>query len=254
MKMKNVQKITFVVIALLSQTAFASRSADNNLVNAVLVSPNLAGVQAALAKGANPNLVVGLNSENHSSMLILAAEDNNTAIAEALIAKKANVNFQDDKGGTALIYAASNGNLELVNALLAAGANPNLQINAANNPTTALIVAAADNFTSVVEALVKALLKEDSTISKKSINAQDYSGSTALIYAVSAGNEAMVAALVGVNGNGIDANLQDNTGMTALMYAASSNSDLLPILQLLVKIPGINLRAYPKIKLPLKAL
>ncbi|MCX7351968.1 MAG: hypothetical protein NTW22_01615, partial [Proteobacteria bacterium] len=33
--------------------------------------------------------------------------------------------------------------------------------------------------------------------------------------------------------------IQDNTGMTAVMYAAQNNS--LPILKLLVKIPGINI-------------
>ena len=165
MKMKNLQKITFTVIALLSQAAFATKGLspqqlNSNLLNAVLdndladATKALADVTKALAVGANPNMVIDLNPGT-SSLLIAAVNQNNTAIAQALIAAKANVNFQDDQGATALIYAASNGNLALVNALLAAGANPNLQTNAANASTTALICAITwGNFTSVVEALL----------------------------------------------------------------------------------------------------
>ncbi len=205
-------------------------TADNNLFNAVL-NNDLPGVTKALAAGANPGSGFDLGKGETTSLLISAVNGNNTAIAEALIAAKANVNFQDNKGGTALIYAASNGNLELVKSLLAVGANPNVQTNAANASTTALILAANGGNAAMVEALLK-----EPTISQ-SINAKDSTGSTALIYAANAGNEAMVKALAKIKG--INANIQDNTGMTALMYAAQNNS--LPILQLLVKIPGIQL-------------
>ncbi len=206
-----------------------SVKANSDLFTAV-INNDLPGVKKALAAGANPSYAVGISGTT-TTMLILAISENHTAIAEALIAAKANVNFKDDRDATALIYAAYDGNLELVNALLAAGANPNFQTNAANGSTTALITATADNFTSVVEALAKV-----PTISQ-SINTQDNTGATALIYAAQAGNEALVKVLASIKG--INANLQDNTGMTALMYAAQGNS--LPLLQLLVKIPRISL-------------
>jgi ankyrin repeat protein len=213
------QNCTPALQAAYSQTLY------NDFFNAVATN-DLAGVKKALAAKANPSYVV-----ESCSMLIMAITQNNTAITQALIDAKADVNFQDNKGATALIYAAFNNNLDLVKALLAAGANPNLQTNAANGSTTALLLATkAGN-----EAMVKALLKAP-TISQ-SINTQDSTGATALIYAVQSGNTALVKALTQVKG--INANLQDNTGMTALMYAAQNS--LFPVLQLLVKIPNIHL-------------
>ena len=248
-----------------------SVTANNNLLNAVF-NNDLPGVKKALAAGANPSRVLPpIAGTTTNSVLILAIGLNFTAIAQTLIAAKANVHFQNSQGqtalteaasrgnleliqeliaakanvniqessgATALIYAAFDGNLALVNTLLAAGANPNFQTNAANTSATALILAAKAGS----EAMVKALLGAPAI--SQSINMQDNTGSTALIYAASLGNTAMVQALASIKG--IDANKQDNTGMTALMYAASNNNetinrDLLPLLKLLVKIPGINL-------------
>ncbi len=215
--------------------------ANTNLLNAIF-DGDLAGINSALAAGANPNVDISKIMKRSLSLLTLVAGSNkiknHTAIAQALIAAIANHDFQDYHGATALIIAASDGNLELVNSLLTAGANPNFQTNAANFSATALTSAAIGNFTSVVEALAKA-----PTISQ-SINKQDSTGATVLIYAAQAGNTAMVKALASIKG--INANIQDNTGMTALMYASSNNNetingDLLPLLKLLVKIPGINL-------------
>ncbi|MCX7351969.1 MAG: ankyrin repeat domain-containing protein, partial [Proteobacteria bacterium] len=77
------------------------------------------------------------NSQGQTA-LTEAANHGNLELVNSLIAAKANVNIQESTGATALIYAADKGNLPLVNILLAAGANPNLQTNAANGSTTAL--------------------------------------------------------------------------------------------------------------------
>ncbi len=200
------------------------------LIIAIGINPAIA--QALITAGAN------LNFQGSTTALIESANHENLELVKLLLAKKVNVDFQSNQGATALIMAANNGNLEIVKLLLAAGANPNLQTNSANGSATALTSAAIGNFTSVVEALAKA-----PTISQ-SINKQDSTGATVLIYAAQAGNTAMVKALASIKG--INANIQDNTGMTALMYASSNNNekingDLLPLLKLLVKIPGINL-------------
>ncbi len=216
-------------------------------------------------KGIDANI----QDDTGMTALMYAVNTGNTAMVQALVGIKGiDANIQDDTGMTALMYAASNNNgaisgnlLPILNLLVKI---PGINLNKQNNNSkafmpgftaldyasdayitflttageTALTLAAKAGNIDKVQALLKA------PAISQSINMQDSTGSTALIYAASAGNTAMVQALVGIKG--IDANIQDNTGMTALMYAASNNygaisGNLLPILQLLVKIPGINL-------------
>ena len=203
----------------------ALATANSNLLNAV-ANNDLPGVNKALAAGANPNIDLSqiMGAGNSQSLLTITANHNNTAIAEALIAAKANVDFQNYQGATALIYAASNGNLEIVNALLAAGANPNFQTNAANTSTTALIAATHFNYTPIVEALLKA-----PTISQ-SINFQDTTGMTALMYAAQNNSLPILQLLVKIPG--ININLVNNNqnapgdlgqGSTAFDYTTNQN-------------------------------
>jgi ankyrin repeat protein len=212
--------------------------ANDDLLSAVLNS-NFSGVKNALAAGANPSHLVEYSGITRS-MLILAIAFNYVAIAQELIAAKANLDFQDTTGGTALMYAVQTSNEALVKALITAGAKTTLQANQANQSSTALIIAVSTPTPSL--PIIKTLLQAPDI--KASINVQDTTGSTALMYAVQTGNKALVKALAKVKG--INANIQDNTGMTALMYATSNNNgningNLLPILKLLIKIPGINL-------------
>ncbi len=108
-----------------------------------------AAVQAALAKGANPNQIAG-----DRPVLTQAAQNGKTEIVKALLAASANVDqisptFPD----TPLIRAVENGHAEVVQVLLGAKANPNAK-NSSGEP--ALALAARGEKAAIVRALVEA--------------------------------------------------------------------------------------------------
>ena len=72
--------------------------------------------------------------------LTTAAREGNLAVAEEMLAKGADVNFQDGEGKSALMLAAESGHTEVVRVLLEAGADVDSKD---GNGCTALTLAAA---------------------------------------------------------------------------------------------------------------
>lgn len=130
---------------------------------------DLAGVQAALAAGANVNAT----SERGQTALMLAAPGGYTEIARVLIEAKANVNAHDGDGTTALMIATNFINtVEMVKLLIKAKANVNARTK--GEGVTALMLASANGFEEIVTLLLKA---------KANVNARDKSNGTALSHA-----------------------------------------------------------------------
>lgn len=75
-------------------------------------------VHHALAKNANPNLMI-----SDKSVLMVAAQWGRLEIAQTLLQHGANIDFRDNDGKTALIFAISSKNFELVQFLIQEGAD-----------------------------------------------------------------------------------------------------------------------------------
>ena len=101
--------------------------------------------------------------------LLEAASAGDTETVETLLKHGANINAQDNDGGTALIWAAVNGHTKTVETLLKHGADINAQD---NEGVTALMHAASAGDTKTVKILLK---------HGANINVQDNEGYTALM-------------------------------------------------------------------------
>ncbi len=95
------------------------------------------------------NGFVGVSGE---SALILAAENNNLELVNALLAEKVDLETQDKDGNTALIQASSFGHFDIVKALVDGGAQTDFD---SHFHGTALNVAAYFDHAPVVEYLLK---------------------------------------------------------------------------------------------------
>lgn len=160
------------------------------------------------------------NKANALDTALLIAVTNQTVslpIVQALLQapdSKDSINLQDTTGWTALMYAVSNNNLPLTQLLLASRAKTTPQANQANASQTALIVAISQSASlSVVQALLNA------PDSKQSVNLQDNTGTTALMYAATAGNLPATQALLAA---GADTTIATPNGQTALSVAAAN--------------------------------
>ncbi|HEY5800188.1 MAG TPA: ankyrin repeat domain-containing protein [Burkholderiaceae bacterium] len=97
--------------------------AYDNLVAAIRAD-DPARVTAALEAGANPNT----RPEGRSLPFVIAVNRGKTAVAQAMLAKGADINMRHAPyyNATVLMLAVNARNLEMVKLLLASGANPNL--------------------------------------------------------------------------------------------------------------------------------
>jgi ankyrin repeat protein len=80
-----------------------------------------------------------------------AARDGDLGVAEKMLAKGADVNFQNGEGKTALLLAAEGGHTEVVRAILEAGADVDTKD---GNGCTSLTLAAAKGHADSVELLL----------------------------------------------------------------------------------------------------
>jgi ankyrin repeat protein len=142
-------------------------SAQNKDIFEIARKGTLEEVQAIYNK--NPELINTVN-DNKYSPLILACYRGNVDVAQFLIKKVKNINYNAGMG-TALMAAVMSGKLEIVNELILAKADLN---QTSSDGKTALIFAAFSNKNEIVKALLKA--KVDKTI-------KDKDGRTALDYA-----------------------------------------------------------------------
>ncbi|MEI8281658.1 MAG: ankyrin repeat domain-containing protein [Armatimonadota bacterium] len=197
---------------------------------------DLAGVQALLKKGGDPNSRNGLEftplyiasasyqmdvmgellkagadadaESNYGTPLMFAAATGNIAGANILFSKGVNVNAVRNDGMSVLMMASYSGNPALVGALLEHKAEVNTKDDLGD---TALMYAARQGHDKVAEILLGAGVEVDTV---------DNDHKTPLLEAAKVGNAKVVELLIA---KGANVNAQDAHGMTPLMLAASYN-------------------------------
>jgi quinoprotein dehydrogenase-associated probable ABC transporter substrate-binding protein len=126
-----------------------SRQSLTPLGIAVQYGKNNAAV-ALIAAGANPGTAVGGAGY---TPLMLASVNDAPALAQALLAKGADVNAVNSGGVTALMLAAADGHVDMVTLLLRAGANTSAHT---SRGETALSIARAKGYSKVMQLLASA--------------------------------------------------------------------------------------------------
>jgi hypothetical protein len=161
---------------------------------------DVAGVQALLKKGADPDARNGLDF----TPLDIAAASFQPEMMEILLKAGAKLDAPSPYG-TALTFAAQSGNVPGMKMLLARGANVNPR---RPDGITALMLAARAGDSGIVGELLNR---------KADVNAPDNDGATALIYAAREGHKEAGQTLLAA-GAGVDRG--DSHGWTPLMYAS----------------------------------
>jgi len=189
----------------LGTSALAQGSAGENLL-AAAERGDAAGVQAALAAGADPNT----RDAARRTALIIAGENGAIAVARLLIAARAEINALDNRRYDALTQAAARGDHALVALLLDAGADVRLITSPYHG--TALIAAAHHGH---VEAIRLLLAK------KPPIDHVNNLGWTALMEAIVLGDGGPrhTETLRILLGAGANPNIPDREGVTPLGQA-----------------------------------
>ncbi len=147
-----------------------------------------------------------MHHENESGVTALRAamDEGHREVMEVLVSNRAD-------GGDFLICAVQQGNLSRIKELLSVGVTANCENEYSITP---LMAAKEYGKSPILTKIVKVLLDDNHT----DVNYANYSGTTALIYAVWPNHIELVKLLLGKKG--VDVNHEDQEGMTALIYAA----------------------------------
>lgn len=168
----------------------------------------------------DPNILKIKNADRWT-LLHFCANNDDTAIADYLIKKGADVNAKSGNGMTPLYVAATQGNLNITDFLIKHGADVNIF---ADRPKrTPLMRASAKGFEDIVKALVDA---------GADVNAKSELGWTPLIYAAEEGNMNIVKFLLE---KGADINAKNNEGRTAEDLARMNGQTDVEILLLKIR-------------------
>ena len=185
---------TFLFVSLMIGTAWG-QSLNDQLFTAAQAG-NTATIEALIAKGADVNA-----QNNYGETPLFNAK--NKEIAELLIAKGADVNSRTIIGWTPLFNAK---NKEIAELLIAKGADVNAK---EKDGTTPLSNAASSDSKEVAELLIA---------KGADVNAKNNAGWTPLHYAASGDSKDVTKLLIA---NGADVNAESNGGGTPLMVAAN---------------------------------
>jgi hypothetical protein len=126
----------------------------------------------------------------------------------------------DTDGSTPMIHAIHEGDIHAVKNLIAQGANVNYQLPGTGVTPLMLVINGPNNENTII--LARLLLDNGAHV-----DAQNNSGNTALMHALTTNNIAMVKLLLDYGANPTIAN---QTGLTALGIARFKNHPLLPVI------------------------
>jgi ankyrin repeat protein len=143
--------ITFFL--LFSATLVFGQTKNEQLYQSVMKNDS-AMVEARLNDGADPNFKVK-KGFFEMSMLIWAAQHQDTKIVKLLVEHKAEVDWRDAFKTTALMYAANTGNKTIVDFLIAHGADPNAKDEQGNSALSAAKESKNEEVIKLIESLQK---------------------------------------------------------------------------------------------------
>jgi ankyrin repeat protein len=188
------------MFSLLAAAAGAAER-DLRLVDAAR-NRDVNSVRALVKQGIDPNTP----QPDGATALHWAAQWDDHATAEVLLAARADANAINAYGVTPLSLACTNGSARMVERLLQAGARPDAAL--ATGETPLMIAARAG----AVEA-VKSLIARGADVNRKATERSQ----TALMWAAAERQSAVVRVLLET---GADANVRSSTGHSALLFAA----------------------------------
>lgn len=198
------KSLIFAVVALLSSlfapTAFAGAYED---MESALIRRDSVGILKLLDRGMDINTV----SREGDTLLIQAVRAEWPELIDALLQRRARLNFRNRHGETALSIAAYMGNMGYVQRIVDSGA----ELNFFGWPP--ITYAAFNNHPEIVEYLIK---------KGADINAKTESGATALFLAARNGHIAVVKILLRYEA---DPTILDQNGETAVDVAMKGNFD-----------------------------
>ncbi len=170
-------------------------------------------VEYLLEKGADINAKTGSNGNTALIIAILSKEDQT---AKLLIMNNANVNIQNNIGGTALHCSVNRFDykIEIIKRLLEKGANPNLRTTGGREKGWTPLMFAATIGEGI--ELVKLLIEKGADI-----NVTSKSGNSPLLNATKNNNTKLAIWLIE---KGANINVQAENGNTPLIYATSKNN------------------------------
>ena len=198
----------FFKILLISCVTFSLFSGLNEDLLAAAKAGDPAGVEAAIAAGADVNYIndIGINTlivgaKYGLTALMFAAREGHIDIVRLLLDRGANINAINDYERTALMWAANTGHTDVVRLLLDRGAN----INAVDGDgDTALMSASESGHTYTVRLLLDR---------GANINAINGNGDTVLIGAAKIGHADTVRLLLKMGANPDHVNRHGNTAL-----------------------------------------
>ncbi len=171
---------------------------------------DVAGIQAALALGADPDTA----DEHGNTLLAAAAAAGYVELAQFLISHRARINNRNAFGDTSLMAASYHGQLEMVRQLIASGAEVNTQ------GWTALHYCAWQGHVDVCTLLIDLRAR---------LNARSPNGTTPLMMAVRQGKTGAVRLLLAHRAS---TDLKNDEGATALSWAIRDNrGDMIMLLK-----------------------
>ena len=153
------------------------------------------------------NADVNFQNEDGGTALMAGCAHNHMKTVNLLLDNGADVNIQNDHGVFPLMFASYNAHADIIQLLLNNGANPNLQ---AKNGSTTLMDASESGNTKIVQLLLD---------NGANVNLQMENGATALMLASQKGYKDIVQLLLDYNA---DINLEKDDGGTALMLASNN--------------------------------
>jgi len=203
-----------------------------------------AGTNGTSATSGNVPVIFFWSDSSYSlggqTALSIAVKSRNSSIVSALVEAGAFRDCRDSDGSTPLMYAARAGLLDVAALLIEKGCD----VNAASQKSgkTALILAAEEGHSSIVDLLVKANADKERRVHE---TASLYRGCTALLVAAQCGHTAVVAALAQA---GADVNAEDKVDEASALLWAMKNGHSEAAFALIQA--GANLDAYTSANWP----